>query len=188
MEQTVLRITPAYAGKTASGLFWECPYQDHPRLRGENRYLFQTLRGRRGSPPPTRGKHNTSFRTFGKAGITPAYAGKTTSLCRMGLHRGDHPRLRGENRKRSKIMGKYKGSPPPTRGKPLDNPASMPAERITPAYAGKTTAERGKSRKSKDHPRLRGENHVPSPRINRRRGSPPPTRGKLAFGRLLAAL
>ena len=71
------------------------------------------------------------------------------------------------------------GSPPHTRGK-LDflylNAISL---WITPAYAGKIRSAVLAHSQPEDHPRIRGENSLVSPKASRRRGSPPHTRGKL---------
>ena len=54
-----------------------------------------------GSPPHVRGKHSYYYAIAGSAGITPACAGKTcferTYLC----YPRDHPRMCGENTKKS---------------------------------------------------------------------------------------
>ena len=34
----LIRITPAYAGKSEQGYIVKNPYQDHPRIRGEKRF------------------------------------------------------------------------------------------------------------------------------------------------------
>ena len=70
------------------------------------------------------------------------------------------------------------GSPPPTRGKQSKKGTDCHMLGITPAYAGKTIDSTDLNVIVKDHPRLRGENHSGSPRYERAKGSPPPTRGK----------
>ena len=74
----LLRITPAYAGKTQLKAKSIISGEDHPRLRGENAILpgHQTLG--KGSPPPTRGKLVGKWTIICSPGITPAYAGKTS--------------------------------------------------------------------------------------------------------------
>ncbi len=73
----VQRITPAYAGKRAVGKSRRNPSRDHPRLCGEKVNSRLSVSKEVGSPPPMRGKDwdNEDHRT--KAGITPAYAGKS---------------------------------------------------------------------------------------------------------------
>ena len=72
-----IRITPAYAGKSATVRHMRAKSRDHPRLCGEK------SKGRccqglgYGSPPPMRGKEATSEAFFPLVGITPAYAGKS---------------------------------------------------------------------------------------------------------------
>ena len=72
----VIRITPAYAGKSYREKFTHMIRKDHPRLCGEKRSR-NDCRGRLlGSPPPMRGKVEPHQRTAEK--------------CK------DHPRLCGE--------------------------------------------------------------------------------------------
>ena len=66
------------------------------------------------------------------------------------------------------------------RGKVAHAPAHVVVGGITPAYAGKSLAEFGKTSKAWDHPRLCGEKEK-IPFCNRTTiGSPPPMRGKAA--------
>ena len=76
--------------------------------------------------------------------ITPAYAGKSrdTALCSL-LHE-DHPRLCGEKRRNSRLSQALPGSPPPMRGKDMDDLVDDIVPRITPAYAGKSTVQHGR--------------------------------------------
>ena len=69
-------ITPAYAGKSTLATAVADLPRDHPRLCGEKHKpdLFRT--GRKGSPPPMRGKAEIFSRLFNTSRITPAYAGK----------------------------------------------------------------------------------------------------------------
>ena len=89
--------------------------------------------------------------------ITPAYAGK--SLCSPSVIRNcaDHPRLCGEKLQKIISWIKYRGSPPPMRGKVLDGYKDNPYYRITPAYAGKRIDACNASNVQQDHPRLCGE-------------------------------
>ena len=114
--------------------------------------------------------------------ITPAYAGKTHNFNNPLIANKDHPRLRGENILRSCDIFSCRGSPPPTRGKPELTPHSTRIFRITPAYAGKTFLLDEIQIEFKDHPRLRGENRYWRYFLCRKKGSPPPTRGKRTNG------
>ena len=53
-----------------------------------------------GSPPRMRGKVSGQRRFYGKAGITPAYAGKSKVFLLSGYEVGDHPRVCGEKTKK----------------------------------------------------------------------------------------
>ena len=113
----MIRITPAYAGKSLSlsemtRLIW-----DHPRLCGEKWNAPGRREWNEGSPPPMRGKVSSSLPKSISEGITPAYAGKSPAIRDTSLFNGDHPRLCGEKRQTAVLTLTPKGSPPPMRGK-----------------------------------------------------------------------
>ena len=56
--------------------------------------------------------------------------------------------------------------------------------RITPAYAGKRSADKLRGYMLQDHPRLCGEKDTVSSWSNGVKGSPPPMRGKACFFQL----
>ena len=70
-------------------------------------------------------------------GITPAYAGKSSTPTLHILIRRDHPRLCGEKLVLVGVVERFQGSPPPMRGKVRKYFWFFHARRITPAYAGK---------------------------------------------------
>ncbi len=110
--------------------------------------------------------------------ITPAYAGKSKVLPLSDHIQKDHPRLCGEKAWQSSKINGIKGSPPPMRGK-AECPDRLPdPERITPAYAGKSTIHKRPEIITKDHPRLCGEKCSGSLTLSFTPGSPPPMRGK----------
>ena len=158
-KDSEIRITPAYAGKSAHRSLFFRFFQDHPRLCGEKTGTTETLYRTTGSPPPMRGKEYFVTAHVIHYRITPAYAGKRI-LCHCSCHSlQDHPRLCGE-----KLFGGWDasiraGSPPPMRGKGEDSSGSYFGTGITPAYAGK-----------------RARNVLKSIIIQ---GSPPPMRGKV---------
>ena len=76
------RITPAYAGKSASTFPTALTAEDHPRLCGEKLRMPASQMTVRGSPPPMRGKGHQQRRLADCEGITPAYAGKSC-VCRQ---------------------------------------------------------------------------------------------------------
>ena len=77
--------------------------------------------------------------------ITPAYAGNTGKAKKTNFKEGDHPRLRGEYAIRKNMTTVQRGSPPPTRGILIKLWKMEKYIRITPAYAGNTTAQRRRS-------------------------------------------
>ena len=75
-----LRITPAYAGTTTTQGVRRGSASDHPRLRGDYRYVKFFLSAMAGSPPLTRGLPTIGRRRILAPRITPAYAGTTAPL------------------------------------------------------------------------------------------------------------
>ena len=77
------RITPACAGKSKPAACRNEIAQDHPRMRGEKRWRGDCDGAGEGSPPHARGKVPLVLWIDATLGITPACAGKSTSLpCR----------------------------------------------------------------------------------------------------------
>ena len=112
-------ITPAYAGKSFSNRRYGYCTGDHPRVCGEKFLETKTWTTRQGSPPRMRGKVPFSvFHGFG-AGITPAYAGKSTRQTNLQKKSRDHPRVCGEKLKFIAAVFSMWGSPPRMRGKVL---------------------------------------------------------------------
>ena len=133
-------ITPAYAGKRAHRWTYSQRNWDHPRLCGEKFKRIRCRLGRKGSPPPMRGKVLAHYVMYQNVRITPAYAGKSCICEQYAKYAEDHPRLCGEKDLTKDTLHWYKGSPPPMRGKGLLwNPQCTPAG-ITPAYAGKSSS------------------------------------------------
>ena len=77
VRKSCRRITPAYAGKSAFLRLSDKPRRDHPRLCGEKIPPWSGACSILGSPPPMRGKGQAFSGRIRKAGITPAYAGKS---------------------------------------------------------------------------------------------------------------
>ena len=113
----VMGITPAYAGKSWIPITQFFNIQDHPRLCGEKCTRYFSMRQWLGSPPPMRGKGGVKVLSATERRITPAYAGKRSSILCTSCNRKDHPRLCGEKRKSPKLRHFHRGSPPPMRGK-----------------------------------------------------------------------
>ena len=173
----LLRITPAWAGKSNKSQYEHYHKEDHPRVGGEKRRLGFARRWQTGSPPRGRGKAGGKQMNTGKQGspprgrgkaaaaasrnaahrITPAWAGKRCGKVPMWRSPWDHPRVGGE-----KLMGdndekRKLGSPPRGRGKDIGVIADGATAGITPAWAGKRDRARGAGLPAQDHPRVGGE-------------------------------
>ena len=109
-------IIPAYAGSTSPDSAPSGPGKDHPRIRGEHAMLRKMMMSAPGSSPHTRGAHLGRLDGEDEGGIIPAYAGSTARARRRPFGRRDHPRIRGEHRRVSRISGMSSGSSPHTRG------------------------------------------------------------------------
>ena len=155
----VVRITPAYAGKS---FFFSCsrrPCWDHPRVCGEKLTAARTTVENIGSPPRMRGKALSTPKKNTVSRITPAYAGKSKRSGALSRGQKDHPRVCGE--KSSNVHG---GGMFPW---------------ITPAYAGKSRQRRRRGRRRQDHPRVCGEKELLAAAVRVHVGSPPRMRGKV---------
>ena len=62
LDESSMRITPAYAGKSQAGSLSHKRIEDHPRLCGEKVTVAVPLIPYSGSPPPMRGKGHSPFR------------------------------------------------------------------------------------------------------------------------------
>lgn len=89
-------ITPAYAGKRSVTKPRRTKRTDHPRPCGEKSKAAETPLLPLGSPPPVRGKENSTSSSATVTGITPACAGKSFRLRVRQKDNRDHPRLCGE--------------------------------------------------------------------------------------------
>ena len=138
INNNIIGITPAYAGKSVRcTVSCKCS-RDHPRLCGEKLKTAVKDGVYTGSPPPMRGKVWVSVSFGFTTRITPAYAGK--SWVSFGGSGGawDHPRLCGEKLAEKARVRLEEGSPPPMRGKDVFRGIDENNFRITPAYAGKS--------------------------------------------------
>ena len=98
---SLLRITPAYAGKRTKPAWNWLRARDHPRVCGEKKIAGKTHALASGSPPPVRGKGRISRFGFYHKGITPACAGKSAPLDFLNRTHQDHPRVCGEKVRRT---------------------------------------------------------------------------------------
>ena len=125
-----------------------------------------------------RGREGQPGRVERGTGITPAYAGKSRPAVIIAGHFRDHPRVCGEERKRKKLTGWQRGSPPRMRGRVCRLWQVGLHRRITPAYAGKRSSPGWTWVVTMDHPRVCGEESCPKGAENFQEGSPPRMRGR----------
>ena len=116
-----VRITPAYAGKSALRQRLPVAGEDHPRVCGEKRSSVLTSPSCTGSPPHVRGKVKEFACRASDTRITPACAGKSdiAPVSPIGVS----------------------GSPPHMRGKEEYLQETESIDRITPAHAGKSDSD-----------------------------------------------
>ena len=140
LGRTNMGITPAYAGKSCrspqgAGRAW-----DHPRVCGEKIHALLCVPASYGLPPRVRGKGQAIPAHSLGEGITPAYAGKSSTATRAARSTGDHPRVCGEKSKYRLQINWWLGSPPRVRGKAERPTGLLCAAGITPACAGKRSS------------------------------------------------
>ena len=131
-----------------------------------------------GSPPLTRGQLKNYFMDTFESRITPAHAGTTGADRGRAFRHQDHPRSRGDNCNDNHSRRKQPGSPPLTRGQPVNAWLHILPHRITPAHAGTTACAQDSAVCVQDHPRSRGDNSQTAGGNIIIRGSPPLTRGQ----------
>ena len=171
-------ITPAWAGKSQHPEGSSTSCQDHPRVGGEKSQKSKKVKSSLGSPPRGRGKVFLLTSCHRRAGITPAWAGKSHPRTAARHLLEDHPRVGGEKTTDHPQGQAPGGSPPRGRGKVPGSASGHPAPRITPAWAGKRALCRRSISAPKDHPRVGGEKAKDAQPSGPRTGSPPRGRGK----------
>ena len=136
-----------------------------------------------GSSPLTRGKPIGIGKRNDSAGLIPAHAGKTAGRRDRAPAGAAHPRSRGENSTRPRVLRGVVGSSPLTRGKRRQHRLGRGHLGLIPAHAGKTGQLGRRRQGSGAHPRSRGENVASGRTGGACPGSSPLTRGKLNGGR-----
>ena len=125
-----------------------------------------------------RGKRLSRSLAEGAAGLIPACAGKTRSSTARARWSPAHPRVCGENIRRVRGVDILDGSSPRVRGKPAKISSLGFISGLIPACAGKTFERKFKGWVNGAHPRVCGENDLPSVSTFRDMGSSPRVRGK----------
>ena len=132
----------------------------------------------RGSSPRVRGKLCRVRYPLGGEGLIPACAGKTSLLDGDCFVAAAHPRVCGENSPPTWPTAGNSGSSPRVRGKLDGILSNLPAIRLIPACAGKTTEASQEAANPQAHPRVCGENLTAAAGGGKNEGSSPRVRGK----------
>ena len=170
-------IIPALAGNTLAVGQDTKNLQDHPRSRGEYKFLIASMLLNTGSSPLSRGIRRPDTEEHCGARIIPALAGNTGEWQDQREQSRDHPRSRGEYHDVVAAEWLRQGSSPLSRGIPAVALWAAGIVRIIPALAGNTRKRQRVNCRSQDHPRSRGEYHHRGHRRPRYRGSSPLSRG-----------
>ena len=118
-----------------------------------------------------------------QAGNTPACAGKTAFAVVRALEELKHPRMRGEDRTRSKRCPTKTETPPHARGRLFHLNKKAAGLGNTPACAGKTSDLVKSENARRKHPRMRGEDCSSPAATNSAWETPPHARGRPALAR-----
>ena len=172
-----MRITPACAGNRSLQFERYATVRDHPRVCGEQAYIFGRLLLVWGSPPRVRGTDLPIGFCSLRQRITPACAGNSTWYDTSIHTLWDHPRVCGEQATLSHKLAASQGSPPRVRGTAHGTNPGRPGERITPACAGNSQKLNSPCNLDKDHPRVCGEQLACFCFCLTYKGSPPRVRG-----------
>ena len=135
-----------------------------------------------GSPPRVRGTGPGRYAKREGGRITPACAGNSPSWGEHQRIREDHPRVCGEQSHMRPFSHGRNGSPPRVRGTDLVIQAGIEYVRITPACAGNSPLYEKDLPRSRDHPRVCGEQGAVRATTSPPIGSPPRVRGTVHGG------
>ena len=171
-------LIPACAGKTVEPLVGAGDVEAHPRMRGENWAVHSCAVHNLGSSPHARGKPPPPRSPKLPARLIPACAGKTEAISCHRRSAKAHPRMRGENTSRVKIVSRLRGSSPHARGKLYRPRCNTTVRGLIPACAGKTKRWLEELGVARAHPRMRGENRCCELLKCCVEGSSPHARGK----------
>ncbi len=148
---------PACAGSRPAARTRPPARWDHPRVRGEQTVCDRWHDFAQGPSPRARGAVGKRGRCPARPGTIPACAGSRHEGHMGVVIAGDHPRVRGEQTRPPLGDLRCRGPSPRARGaagQPVQGP---PGNGTIPACAGSSSTPRGAPSRSRDHPRVRGE-------------------------------
>ena len=124
-----------------------------------------------------RGTGIRGSRNFWRTRITPACAGNRPWADQFLITKKDHPRVCGEQSAIRSSTAVRAGSPPRVRGTGIEKSKIAALAGITPACAGNSPLYEKDLPRSRDHPRVCGEQLSVIIFYNPHTGSPPRVRG-----------
>ena len=169
--------TPACAGIGRQRMFSPRSFRKHPRLRGDRLEVVEGMQFDRETPPLARGSVGVMDEQQRMDGNTPACAGIGPASRLPGRRNRKHPRLRGDRSLRSTACPSGPETPPLARGSAWRARVALARARNTPACAGIGLGAIRGLFYGRKHPRLRGDRHALSIRVNRNPETPPLARG-----------
>ena len=155
-------------------------YRDHPRSCGKDSRRYYSSWAASGSPPLVRERLRGVRAESAIRRITPARAGKTRPVRKYKNKKWDHPRSCGKDPSGCRPMPREPGSPPLVRERRFPVYGLIEQIGITPARAGKTTANGECLKKTWDHPRSCGKDTIIAQTTAKGQGSPPLVRERLS--------
>ncbi len=157
-EDRRFRTIPTCVGRTsAAGAVGEF-FPDHPHVRGENGgspYYRATYTG----PSPRAWGERRRLPGALKIGNTiPTCVGRTAGRWSCSPTTSDHPHVRGENLQELYNEADKHGPSPRAWGEPGELSEKTGYRRTIPTCVGRTRPHASATRRSADHPHVRGEN------------------------------
>ena len=117
------------------------------------------------------------------SGLIPAFAGNTIGSGTTRFVLWAHPRIRGEHTLLKPLYRFGEGSSPHSRGTRGHGADAVQDTGLIPAFAGNTFTSIRRQRRSRAHPRIRGEHVTPEGGLIVDPGSSPHSRGTRRGGR-----
>ncbi len=150
-------LTPAQAGRTLRARGGRRGMVAHPRAGGADGVRLPDVAPRPGSPPRRRGGRRNRPAPVRADGLTPAQAGRTSSVCAWISGARAHPRAGGADPSGTTGVDVNVGSPPRRRGGPNTTASGAAGARAHPRAGGADAAlEVGPAWTTGSPPRRRG--------------------------------
>ncbi len=178
------RVIPAWAGNRIHAGSPKTVLAGHPRVGGEQGFAPRILLAPGGSSPRGRGTGRDRQAPRHDHRVIPAWAGNRLDTLTVRPASAGHPRVGGEQLRRSAAAAVTPGSSPRGRGTEhgLDQPFLQ--VRVIPAWAGNSNWYDSRSPHRSGHPRVGGEQFSAAISAAAGFGSSPRGRGTVAVARV----